>query len=418
MLLTIETLLNNGHGLARSSSGEVIFVPDCLPGDQVRLESANLTKRKGVLWAQQVAIEKESALRSSPNCTHYWDCGGCATLHIKPSEELNQKVLMVKDVIARVGKWQNPDVQATDFPASGSRHRGKLHANGNALGWRQKKSHQIIPIKNCHVLPFAFQELLPNLSTLVRKTRFRGELYFAIGPSQQEIVLSFHGTWKTQAPFLDWNVPETIKGWRLFKGKSRRPEHTFGVPHLQFSWSPFQVNISPESFFQSNPKSWLSYFQILDTFLEQFQPQIVWDVHAGSGFLTSRLHGRQVFASEPVPNAFHQLKQNLTRLNWSFQIFKGPAEAAIKEAKWLTTAMDALILDPPRTGLEQGLKQWLKEKKPPALLYFSCDLATFARDLSHLREFYQPEGKLHLMNINPGTLRCELATVLVRKPFA
>ena len=61
------------------------------------------------------------------------------------------------------------------------------------------------------------------------------------------------------------------------------------------------------------------------------------------------------------------------------------------------------------------LKQWLKEKGPEYLLYFSCEMASFARDVKELSEHYQISGPILAMNLNPGTLRLELGSMLQRK---
>ena len=58
----------------------------------------------------------------------------------------------------------------------------------------------------------------------------------------------------------------------------------------------------------------------------------------------------------------------------------------------------ALVVDPPRRGLESGVIEVILSDPPPLLAYLSCDMATQARDLKLL---LQPEGPYQLDQLQP-----------------
>ena len=59
---------------------------------------------------------------------------------------------------------------------------------------------------------------------------------------------------------------------------------------------------------------------------------------------------------------------------------------------------DALVLDPPRRGLDQRVVKAILESPPPLLAYLSCDPATQARDLKTLMG---SEGAYRLHRLQP-----------------
>jgi 23S rRNA (uracil1939-C5)-methyltransferase len=44
------------------------------------------------------------------------------------------------------------------------------------------------------------------------------------------------------------------------------------------------------------------------------------------------------------------------------------------------SSADAIVLDPPRTGLSRGAQEGILEIRAPRIVYVSCDVATLARD--------------------------------------
>ena len=51
--------------------------------------------------------------------------------------------------------------------------------------------------------------------------------------------------------------------------------------------------------------------------------------------------------------------------------------------------IDALVVDPPRTGLDALMKEVILKKQPNQIVYVSCNPSTLAKDLKQLQEIYQ-----------------------------
>jgi 23S rRNA (uracil1939-C5)-methyltransferase len=81
--------------------------------------------------------------------------------------------------------------------------------------------------------------------------------------------------------------------------------------------------------------------------------------------------------------------------------------------RWLKTdaarlAYNAVVVDPPRQGLEKEACVWLCDSRPKTLRYVSCDAATFARDASLLCANGFSIDALQLYDFYPQTSHVEL----------
>jgi 23S rRNA (uracil1939-C5)-methyltransferase len=73
---------------------------------------------------------------------------------------------------------------------------------------------------------------------------------------------------------------------------------------------------------------------------------------------------------------------------------------------------DAVVVDPPRTGLDAAAREWLAVIRPPALVYVSCNPVTLARDLKGLLAAGYRLDALRLFDFYPQTAHVEAAARL------
>ena len=101
MLLNIEKLVYGGDGLARAD-GRVVLVPFVLPGERVEAETGRA--KNDLLRGRATEIQAASAYRIVPPCPYFQRCGGCHYQHATYEYQLDQKRLILREVLRRVGK--------------------------------------------------------------------------------------------------------------------------------------------------------------------------------------------------------------------------------------------------------------------------------------------------------------------------
>jgi 23S rRNA (uracil1939-C5)-methyltransferase len=75
---------------------------------------------------------------------------------------------------------------------------------------------------------------------------------------------------------------------------------------------------------------------------------------------------------------------------------------------------DTIIVDPPRSGLDNITKKSILTLKPEKLIYVSCDPVTLARDLNYFTDLYDVIS-IKPYNLFPRTYHVETITILQLK---
>ena len=77
-------------------------------------------------------------------------------------------------------------------------------------------------------------------------------------------------------------------------------------------------------------------------------------------------------------------------------------------------ALDALVVDPPRAGLADGVARLIAQAAPRRMAYISCDAGTWARDVARLEESGYRLEHATPVDLFPQTHHCEVASFFAR----
>ena len=164
-MITIDRLGGQGDGIA-VVEGRTVYVAYGVPGDRLRVR---LGKARGQgLTAAILAVEQAGPARREPPCAHFGRCGGCALQHVDDGLYAGWKRGRVVEALAAAGpgrgagrrRWSGPR------PAAGGGspwRRGRGRA-APLLGFHAHESHDIVDLRECHVM-------LPALAALIAPLR-------------------------------------------------------------------------------------------------------------------------------------------------------------------------------------------------------------------------------------------------------
>ncbi|WP_278960206.1 23S rRNA (uracil(1939)-C(5))-methyltransferase RlmD [Lactobacillus apis] len=172
--------------------------------------------------------------------------------------------------------------------------------------------------------------------------------------------------------------------------------------------------LSPRAFFQLNPVQTATLYSEALKFLDLKPEDTLIDAYSGVGTLgiLAADKVKQVVGIETIPEAVEDAKHNV-ELNHlrNADYFQGSVEKALPELQKNGVPIDALIVDPPRTGLAKSLIKTLLKIKPKTFVYISCNPSTLAQDLVLLSEAYDVR-LIENVDMLPQTPRCECVVKL------
>ncbi|WP_257549806.1 class I SAM-dependent RNA methyltransferase [Sphingopyxis sp. DBS4] len=321
--------------------------------------------------------------RAEPVCRHFGKCGGCQLQHVS-------EAALADFVQSRVvGALEGQQIAAGEvLPAllspPQSRRRAALTAfkigRQVALGFNAAQSNQIVDMRMCPLL-------VPELFALVAPIR---ALLDGIAPQRRPV--------KVKLQMLDQGAEVVLEGVRAEGLDAAMALQDFAGDHalarlavdqgdgLETVWQPepptahfgtIGVEVPPFAFLQATAAGQAALVEAVRDAIGD--AAAVADLFAGVGtFALSVQAGRKVYAAEGARDAIAALTGAANRARALVatehrDLFRRPLVPAELDR------FGAVILDPPRAGAEEQVKQ-IAASKVPAIAYVSCNPASFARD--------------------------------------
>jgi len=448
-----------GVSVAKSPEGQVIFIPNVIPGDVVDVKI--LKKRKSYFEGKAIRFHKYSDDRVEPLCKHFGDCGGCKWQNMKYEKQLFYKNNEVYNHLKRIGKVELPDFE----PILGSKkqffYRNKMEFSfsdsrwitekeiaendtikkGNALGFHIPKMwDKILDIEQCHLQQDPSNEIRNEikrfanengltffnarnqqglLRTLMIRTSSIGEImvliqFFEDDKHKRELLLDFVAERFPEITSLQYVINnkanDTIYDQNviLYKGRDYILEEMEG---LTFS-------INAKSFYQTNSDQAYELYKITREFAGLTGDELVYDLYTGTGTIAQFVSkkAKKVVGVEAVPAAIEDAKINARRNNiTNCEFFVGDMKDVFNE-EFITShgIPDVIITDPPRDGMHKDVVEQILRIAPKRIVYVSCNSATQARDLSLMDEMYRVT-RVRPVDMFPQTHHVENVVLLEKR---
>jgi 23S rRNA (uracil1939-C5)-methyltransferase len=360
--LKIADVAFGGKGVAREQ-GKAVFVPYTIEGEIVSAEIVR--EKKQFAEAELVEVKQSTPDRVAPQCPYFGRCGGCAYQHIGYEHQLAVKWRQVRDALQRIGKLKDVPMRPI-IPSPrpyAYRNRITVHAQDGVIGFFRRDSHRLIGIERC---PISRDEVNRALAELREQKHARDGHYTLRTESESRVFSQVNDevAQALRALIIDVIPPnqklliDAYCGAGFFaKALLDKFERVIGI-----DWDRFAIAAAKEN-------------------ASEKETYIAGDVEnvgaaVSAAFVTGDAHPRALAAA---------------------------------------SASTTMIVDPPATGLTDGVRTAITDLAPGTLIYVSCNPPTLARDLRDLNNKFTIESVTPL-DMFPQTAEIEVVAHLRAMP--
>ncbi|MDM8349422.1 23S rRNA (uracil(1939)-C(5))-methyltransferase RlmD [Pseudomonas sp. sp1636] len=421
--LVIERLANDGRGIA-FLEGRTWFVSGALPGEQV--EARVLAARSQVVEARSERILSASPERRLEPCAHARTCGGCSVQHLAHADQLALKQRMLSEQFSRLGDLQ-PDEWAPPLvgPEFGYRRRARIAVRWDVkhkrldVGFRAAASQDIVAISDCPVLVQPLQPILRALPALLRALeppQAIGHVELFHGSASAVLVRHTSALGETDLARLQaFCVAHAAQLWLHGIGEPQPYDPAHALSYRLDAWD-VQLAYRPGDFVQVNAQvNAAMVAQALDWLAPQADERVL-DLFCGLGNFALPLarRTREVVAVEGVQAMVERAAHNAASNGiGNLHFFRADLSNPLTETGWAQGGFAAVLLDPPRDGALQVVRQ-IGTLGAKRLVYVSCNPATLARDSVELLAQGYRLAKAGILDMFPQTAHVEAMALFVR----
>lgn len=369
-----EKFTFGGESLGHMTDGRTIFCPFVLPGEEALVQP--VFEKKRYVRAMPVEIVSVSEERISPRCIHFGECGGCHYQHVSYVKQAQVKEELVIETLQRIAGIEKPPVIKINSSEQPYYYRNSINFQVDeqgVVGFYLYNQPVIFPVKECH-LPV---EGILKVWQQIDLETFPGlkNIHFREG-ADGEIMVILESENVDNLPEMEVDLPVSVV--------HQSPAGIIvmaGDDHLIFEIRERNFRVSASSFFQINQAQ-----------AEKMVGKVIDLIQGGSGRLLELYSGvglftafcaplfQEIVAIEESPSACDDFVTNLDEFG-HISLFIGRVEDILPG---LTQKFDVVLLDPPRSGLDNGIIDAVCALEPEKIIYVSCDVATLARDVKKL----------------------------------
>ena len=438
--LDITDVTAEGFGVGRFE-GMAVFVPFTAVGDKVKVAAVKVKPRYA--YGRMLEILSPSENRIQVDCPYFYKCGGCVFRHINYEAELEIKLRRVSETLKRIGgaEIRCSGIVGAALP-DGYRNKAQFPFSKDCeAGFFAPRSHRVIPIKNCALLPGVFSEISECVSAFCKEfslpvyseethTGLLRHLYIRKGEISGEImvVLVINGNRLPKEEILVSRLEELLgdrlKSFQINVNQKDtnvilgdKNEVIYGEPYINDTLCGVKVRLSPFTFYQVNHSTAEKLYEKVSEYAAPENKSVI-DLYCGAGTigLSMAKKARRVTGVEIVPEAVNDAEINaLNNSVKNAEFICGDAAGAAKELERRGEKADVVILDPPRKGCDRALLETVASGfSPERIVYVSCDPGTLARDIKILSSLGYKPDEYTVFDMFPRTAHVESVVLMSR----
>lgn len=361
MIVKVDNLSHDLKGIARVDS-KVTFIDNALPGEVLDIKI--IEEKKKFNRGKVISYIEKSKDRKENICPYFDKCGGCSFSGI-----LDYKKNIFIDIFKRYANMDiNPNVISgnKDF---GYRNKISMKVNNGKLSLVEEQSTDLVDIDKCLLVNDSINSIIKILSGIDLSGL---DEVIIRGTDSIMVILKGEYDYNKVIELLKDKVDSIIYNDKC----------VYGEEYICIDVDKYKYAIYPDSFFQVNTDMISKLYNKIREYAGNGDKLL--DLYCGAGTIGIYLSDNfnKVRGVEINKDAIRgaNLNKEINNINnISFEL---------GNANSIKIEEDTVVVDPPRSGLDDKTRKILINSNVKRLIYVSCNPITLARDIDTFKEKY------------------------------
>ena len=187
----------------------------------------------------------------------------------------------------------------------------------------------------------------------------------------------------------------------------------FGSDKIKTKIFAMDFYVGRDAFFQVNSKGLESIYSEVIEIVKNKDINTILDLYCGTGTISllvspyvKKVYGVEIVKEAIVDANYNKKINNISNTEFFCMDAKDFLEKYNKE-------IDMIIVDPPRSGIDDAFLETILQNPPKKLIYISCNPSTLGKNLKILKQYYQVRTVIPF-DLFPNTPHVESLTVLTK----
>ena len=423
----------NGEGIGYDH-GVPVFIPGALMHETVDVKITQ--EKEKYKTAKLIRVIRKSKDRVEPECRYCDSCRACTLMHLKYERQLNYKKQTLKQALKKYADIDMPvSIIKNDniyhyrnkFKLPFGMEKGKI-----VTGMYESERGRFVPIEDCIIHEEVLEKVRKQILEIMNKYKLKAynertregyrslimrtfnnkiALVFVVGDNTDLEPMLSDLTRIEEVSSIYYSVNTNKK---YINALENDLVHVFGKNCLNARINDLKLVFTPKSFFQLNTRQAEVLYDEAVSLIDENDEEVL-EAYCGVGVMSlmAARKAKHVTGVEIVPDAIDNAKKN-ARYNKidNVDVVVGDSGSVMEEIS-KEKQLDCLIVDPPRTGLDEKMINSILNSNAKKLIYVSCNPSTLAKNLNVLKEYYNIES-IRAIDVFSNTEHVESIVYLVR----
>ena len=423
----------NGEGIGYDH-GVPVFIPGALMHETVDVKITQ--EKEKYKTAKLIRVIRKSKDRVEPECRYCDSCRACTLMHLKYERQLNFKKQTLKQALKKYADIDMPvSIIKNDniyhyrnkFKLPFGMEKGKI-----VTGMYESERGRFVPIEDCIIHEEVLEKVRKQILEIMNKYKLKAynertregyrslimrtfnnkiALVFVVGDNTDLEPMLSDLTRIEEVSSIYYSVNTNKK---YINALENDLVHVFGKNCLNARINDLKLVFTPKSFFQLNTRQAEVLYDEAVSLIDENDEEVL-EAYCGVGVMSlmAARKAKHVTGVEIVPDAIDNAKKNARYNKIDNVDFVVGDSGSVMEEISKEKQLDCLIVDPPRTGLDEKMINSILNSNAKKLIYVSCNPSTLAKNLNVLKEYYNIES-IRAIDVFSNTEHVESIVYLAR----